>query len=64
MKNLKEIKVFNNEKVSEEQLDQLLESELVIDYDYMTSGQYDGYMVYTLFLEDEEELEVYYKYKK
>ena len=63
MKNLKEIKRFNNEKVSEEQLNQLLESEFVVDYDYMTSGQWIDYMIYTLFLEDGEEVEVYYKHK-
>ena len=63
MKTLEEIKRLNNEKVNEEQLDQLLESELVTDYDYMTSGQYDGYMVYTLSLKDGEEVEVYCKYK-
>lgn len=47
MKTLKEIKRLNNEKVNEEQLDQLLESEFVIDYDYMTSGQWDGHMTYS-----------------
>lgn len=63
MKTLEEIKRLNNQKVSEEQLGQLLESELVFGFDYMTSGQYDGYMVYTLILITAEEVEVYCKHK-
>lgn len=63
MKKLEELKKLNNQKVNEEQLDALLESEFVVDYDYMTSGQWIDHMVYTLFLGDGGEIEVYCKHK-